>query len=362
MQPTGKNAIPVMFMAEAPGKNEDEQGKQLVGLAGQYLRNKLKNILNIDLDDCRKINSTNCRTPKNRTPTDKEIDSCYYNVEKEIKHSKPKVIVLLGASAVKSVIGHLFSKNLGGLNSWRGIAIPSRHYNAWILVTFHPSYIMRDISNISEKIYFDRDLEMIQELIEKPLPKFIDEQKCVELLTTEQSIDYMKYILEHKPIIAIDYETTGLKPHKKGHEIYSVSICDRRNRSVSFLLKEENKEYLIRILGNKEIKKVAQNMKFEHIWSSIILGVEVQGWLWDTMIASHLLDNRSGITGLKKQVFINFGVHDYDSNISDFLEAESSVEINRVKKIPVQELLYYNALDSLYTYWLFEKQYKEFTV
>ena len=90
MPPTGKGTKKILFIAEVPGKKEDERSIQLIGKTGQKLRRILKSLKpSIDLDThCRKINAVNCRTIEkdgnNRTPTDDEINYCRPNVIKEI--------------------------------------------------------------------------------------------------------------------------------------------------------------------------------------------------------------------------------------------------------------------------------------
>jgi len=69
--------------------------------------------------------------------------------------------------------------------------------------------------------------------------------------------------------------------------------------------------------------KYAQNLKFENTWMKVIQDIEVENWQWDTMLASHVLDNRPGITGLKIQTYLNFGVKGYEEDVSEYLKADS---------------------------------------
>jgi hypothetical protein len=109
-------------------------------------------------------------------------------------------------------------------------------------------------------------------------------------------------------------------------------------------------------------------MKFEETWSYVRLGTRVKGWHWDSMLSAHELDNRTGITGLKFQVFVQFGVADYSSEIEKWLQAKDSKNansINHVKDLIKTEsgkmkLLKYNALDSIFEYRLATKQMKQY--
>ncbi len=84
----------VMFVGEAPGKNEDEQGRPFVGYSGKILRSVLKEPYYI-------TNIVKCRPPNNRTPTDAEVNACLPHLIHQIDSIKPKVVVLLGVSAQK---------------------------------------------------------------------------------------------------------------------------------------------------------------------------------------------------------------------------------------------------------------------
>jgi hypothetical protein len=90
----------------------------------------------------------------------------------------------------------------------------------------------------------------------------------------------------------------------------------------------------------------------------------MQNWYWDPMLATHILDNRSDITALKFQAFVQFGVADYDSAVHPFLEAVEKKNGNAVNRIDEliktvdgqRKLLIYNGLDSIYEYMLAMKQ------
>jgi DNA polymerase-1 len=92
-------------------------------------------------------------------------------------------------------------------------------------------------------------------------------------------------------------------------------------------------------------------MKFEDMWSRIILDVLPSQWHFDTMLATHMLDTRSSFSGLKFQTYAQFGREPYDGAIDKFLKGG---EFNTVFKAPLNDLLIYNGLDSIYTQMLAE--------
>ncbi len=108
-------------------------------------------------------------------------------------------------------------------------------------------------------------------------------------------------------LAAFDYETTGLKPHARGHRIKCASVAFSPDVVYAFMMpgKKKDREPLIRFLRNRHIKKIASNIKFEEQWSNVRLGTEVKGWHWDTMLNAHVFDNRPGhITSIKFQAYV----------------------------------------------------------
>jgi len=361
MEATGEGKRGILIIGEAPGSKEDREGTQLIGDAGMLFRRMLAKH-GIDLDrDCRKINAVNCRPKKNRKTTPQEIDACRPSVMKEIKDFQPSLILLLGSAAIHSYLGHRKTKNLGGITKWRGARIPDRENNAWVCPMFHPSFLAysKDVARVILK----QDLKMAMKKVELCIPKFEDETQYVRTTKNPGTVDtYLRSIL-HKGTspLSFDYETTGIKPHAEGHAIVTCAFSEGPKHAIAFPIMKQNIRMLRKVLKNSKIKKIAQNMKFEHAWTREILGTKTQGWLWDTMLASHIIDNRRGITGLKHQVFINFGLLGYDDKVAMYLEDEDDKEknhnsFNKIDEANIDDVLLYNGLDALLTYKLWQKQ------
>ena len=108
---TRNNSVPgkgnfksdVIFVGEAPGKNEDMKGEPFIGIAGKKLSIALKNA-GITRDDVYITNIVKCRPPKNRVPTTNERDTCQNYLKKEIEIIKPKIICILGNTAFNSLL------------------------------------------------------------------------------------------------------------------------------------------------------------------------------------------------------------------------------------------------------------------
>lgn len=356
MNPTGKGKKGVLILAESPGTREDEEGIPLIGKAGQTLRRFLRKI-DIDLDeDCVKFNAVNCHIEGKRDPKSKEIDACRHRVLDLIKQIKPKMILLLGGSAVESLIGYRWKKNLDGISKWRGWTIPDRDFNCWICPTFHPSFIDRQTSGPVAEIIFQQDLIRAFSVLDTPIPYSGKEEDKVEILTASEAVRYLRQISTRGGTTALDYETTGLKPHKKGHEIYTAAICENFNHAVSFLMNDEKvKQAMKYYLKNPKCKKIIANVPFEASWSKEILNTDIDGVLWDVLQSSHVLDNRPSITSVKFQAYVHLGIVDYASQIEWYLKADEKDgnAFNRIKSAPVQDILLYNGVDALVEYELY---------
>lgn len=153
---------PIMFIGEAPGKNEDETGIPFIGRAGQLLR-KFMFECGFEIDDFYIANTVKCRPPENRKPTKQEKSACQDFLNKQIELINPKYIVLVGATALESFI---LDKKLT-ITKARGqiFEIGNRKF----IPIFHPSYLLRYFNEYesSPRDLFRKDLLMIKKLITK---------------------------------------------------------------------------------------------------------------------------------------------------------------------------------------------------
>lgn len=361
MKVSGYGGKGILIVGEAPGQTEDKVGRQFVGKAGQRLRNTLA-LFDINMEkDCWLTNAINCRPPKNRTPTHAEVEYCRPIPMKAIKDLEPELIILCGGTAISSVIGSRWKKNLKGITRWRGWTIPDRDLNAWICPIFHPSYVERmDNVPVIEKIFTDDLARAIS--TDRQIPEFKDEKQFVQIMKSETEIkSYLADLIKRRPPTAFDYETTGLKPHARVQEIVTMAISEHREHAVSFPMTNGIQNAVREYLVNGRLKKIAANMKFEESWSRGFLGVEVEGWWFDTLLGARILDNRSDISSLKFQVYVNFGLVDYDSQVEGFLKAgeKGAHGLNRIKEIKIDDLLMYGGLDALFERWLADEQERE---
>ena len=164
-----------------------------------------------------------------------------------------------------------------------------------------------------------------------------------------------------KTPIAFDYETNCLKPEYPGAEIVCCSVCWGGKKTIAYPWSGEAVTATVELLASQH-HKIACNLKFEHRWTQHLLKTRVKNWVWDTMIAAHVIDNRPGITSLKFQTYVNFGVVDYEEEVAPFFSsAPGGNSINNIFDIlnkpgGKESLLTYCGFDSIYQYRLAMRQ------
>lgn len=134
----GSVNAPIMIIGEGPGQNEDETGLAFVGKAGQLL-DKILESVRLTEADVFIGNIVKCRPPQNRTPTVDEMDACRPYLMEQLRMIDPKIILLMGASAVR-----------GLLNKKEGITKIRGQWIEWegrqCMPMLHPAYLLRNPS------------------------------------------------------------------------------------------------------------------------------------------------------------------------------------------------------------------------
>ena len=151
---------PIMIVGEGPGQKEDELGKPFVGDAGMLL-NKMLKAINIDRKNIYITNVVNFRPPNNRKPETSEITKYSNFLRKHISIIDPKILVLMGSTAMESLFGSKIkiSKERG---NWKEVIINNKTYLT--IITFHPAYLLRQPD---QKKYSWSDLKEIKIKIDK---------------------------------------------------------------------------------------------------------------------------------------------------------------------------------------------------
>jgi len=138
----GNPGAEIMFIGEAPGREEDTQGRPFVGDAGNVLTNLIRKVMNRERSDVYIANICKCRPPQNRDPEADEMVACFPFLNEQIRIVAPKIIVSLGKIATFSLMKPPYPiakfsimRERGKWFSYNGVPV---------MPTFHPAYLMRN--------------------------------------------------------------------------------------------------------------------------------------------------------------------------------------------------------------------------
>jgi uracil-DNA glycosylase len=151
---SGNPKAELMFVGEAPGADEDEQGLPFVGRAGQLLT-KIIGAIDMSRDQVYIVNILKCRPPNNRNPESDEIAACEPFLFRQIAAIRPKVICALGLYGIQTLIRtkEPISRLRGQFMDYRGVKL---------IATFHPAYLLR---NPNEKRKVWEDMRKVRDYI-----------------------------------------------------------------------------------------------------------------------------------------------------------------------------------------------------
>ena len=149
----------IVFVGEAPGRNEDLQGKPFVGQAGQLL-NKMLTDVGLRREDVYICNVLKCRPPENRDPLPAEVAACLPYLITQLSLIAPDILVCLGRHAVSALLGVD-----SPMRDLRGRVVPWHHMQ--VMVTYHPAYYLRNASQLTTGM---EDFRMLKKLYDE-LPR-----------------------------------------------------------------------------------------------------------------------------------------------------------------------------------------------
>lgn len=367
----------VYFLGEAPGELEDRQNRPFIGPSGALLK---ENIPDQFLRDYRLNNTVRSRPPANRAPTELELACCRASIVKDIHESKPKVIVAIGNTALQWLFADENDKGdltkMLELAKWRGRFFPVNieGYVCWGYCIYHPSYILRNRKTGKDgQVYkgnfdylFEADMKNLFASVNMPPAPAVDPKHYLSgIVTTEglrsdreltKVLNWLEKAKQFKKV-ALDYETTAIRPFKPGEKILTVSIgtfdwscafpLDYPN-AWSTTQKEKLDTAFRQFLEYPNIK-IAHNAKFELEWSSFFYGKDLPKIMKfeDTQAMAYTLDERKGTHNLDILVRTYFGF---------WLKKLSNLDRSRMASYSLAKILPYNALDTKWTFALYEQQ------
>lgn len=345
----------ILIVGEFPDIVDDERGYQFEGDSGKYLSDAMFQT-GVDLHkDCWLTNALICY-PGGRVKDKRAVEYCRPNLLQTIEDLNPISIVLLGSLAVQSYIGHVWKASPGSITRWNGYSIPCQKPNVWITCLPSPEDMRREYNKTAHR-RFEAVLARACSYIKPPwdvVPNY--EAQIDVMFDTSAAAAVLRKMAQRGGAIAFDYENNCLRPETPGGEIVCASACWRGKKTISYPWHGDAIEATWELLHSDNCHFIASNLKHEERWTRKKSGKGVRHWLWDTMLAAHVIDNRREICGLKFQAFALLGAEAYDEHIKQFLE-EKGDGLNRVKdEVDMRQLLTYCGTDTLLEYLLAEKQ------
>jgi len=359
----GDPPLDILFIGEAPGAEEEREGRPFVGRSGQLLRDKFYNLVLKNHPNL-KFGITNvvkCRPPQNETPDKTIVNLCRPYIDSEILDLKPRIIVLLGRVALKYFLG--FDSVTKYVNT---VVEKNMPYGlVQVVVTYHPASVLRDIGKMRDfELTFSR---IIPKVLEKGSERVEFHYKVAD--TVEEFEKLARRIIEHGEYVAFDVETPSIQVPINPTEspIYTISLAVKYKNGVEEVwaipLIKDDALYLPlkEIMENPEIKKIAHNGKYDIAFLKVH-GIDIRGFYFDTLIAHHLYDenlpHNLGYLATEFTPFTEYKSEFWESGfekMQKLTEDYKKGEISPESEAFLRELLEYNAKDAYVTLLSFYK-------
>lgn len=301
----------IMLVGEAPGYNEDIEGRPFIGKAGDMLSGILERV-GIDEGKVWITNIVKCRPPDNRDPTDLEVIECSEYLRNEIQHIRPKVIVAMGKPASRVLLGDSSKTGIGKLRGNPKVQDFADYFGLEgdltipVMPTWHPAYALRTSSAVVE---IETDLTIAKQLLAgssqpKANYQLIDDPAELMKWTDAMLALYRAGRIEY---LACDIETDdevtdgefNPKPYSPDTNIVSIQFCWAPGKAVLIpVIRREscfNNTTHIQTLRScvkklfEEVPIVGQNFKFDAIYFWCKLGLKVKKFIFDTLLSHHFL-------------------------------------------------------------------------
>lgn len=321
-----------MFVGQAPGEQEDQEGRCFVGPAGQLLRQAIERYIKVPYY---LTNAAKCFPPDDRDPKKEELHACSVYLDAEISQLHPKVIVAVGNVALKALVGK------SGITTYSGKVVSQVAYPSWqggadVFALLHPSFILRYPRNLPR---FEADFRALADLL---VPGSYTRAHPVREMDPSQLGNWLAGHDVTIPL-AVDFETTGIYARDGGH-LRCVSLSDGHTEAVWMDLEKWGGPAMdvLKSFLKSDIPKVAHNNIFERNWSVDVFGFEPRKLSWDTMLMHYLKDENVA--------------HDLESVAMQVCQAPAwDIHLQMRENgwtwatVPMSVLGPYNAMDSYWT-------------
>lgn len=344
----------ILIIGEAPGDSEDIKGQQFVGITGQYLRDR------IPPEWKRSVywgNCVRCQPPKNRTPTDQEMECCSTYMEEDLLKIRPHAI--LGAGNIP--LRYFWPDFNKGISKARGIPIPIEFEDkstSWFYPIFHPSYVVRgekrekdgSIKNPIEPVFRNDILNFFKLVTTKfQTPPVVYTPQLKSFIYPKSYQEAWNLFCQLDDPYAIDFETFKKKPYWRDAKPLTASFSDGKiTFAVPILwpgdLNPWGLQFLKDIIASGKVW-ICQSGAMEYLWITYLTGVRCREF-HDTEVIARLLHDRTGLGALEhtSRIYLGFNCKSLYPDLDK----------NRMNEYPLEKVLPYNALDSWTTFMVFK--------
>jgi len=332
----------LMIIGEAPGATEDAEGTPFVGRSGKLLR-EIVSESGVKHFGVVYTNAVRCRPPDNKTPTTRQIAYCKPYLLSDIDMYKPDVVMLLGNTPLKSMLGE------SGITNWRGVKIEKDGIT--YVPTYHPAYVLRNQSIIGDML---DDFDLVYNILDgkDTSGSASDGYEIVDVCDVDTALTMLETI-KAAPMCSWDTELTGLNPFS-GDVMIMMSFAVQNPEKIAWAVRMDDDilDICDTILASPDVKKVGHNVKFDMNAAYKCLGNVVEGVAGDSMLASYVLDPVPGRHGLKVLAGRHLGMYDYDIGISEYTNEHPEANPSNggdFGLVPADILVEYSALDAIAT-------------
>lgn len=328
----------IVFIGEAPGANEVQEGKPFVGQSGKLL-GAVCTELGRDIDKAHRTNVVLCRPEGNREPTVEEADCCADRLSFELVQAQPPTLVALGKTAAESLIEGYTMQQRGTWFKWGGKDV---------IATWHPAYVLRKPSEVSA---LQRDIRMAYDGPRENVEVIFTAPEY-EVIRSADELD--QTLVKYAGEVTYDLETNNVvwydRPDNPANSILMMQLAFESSCHKAFIIPDDvlyDDPRTAQVLREMFYTRhtVGHNAQFDNIFLRHQLGVHNAHVDFDTICAKYCLDEMPP-HGLKPVVFNRYGLPDYEKEL---VQTHLRSRNDEYSKVPFEDLAQYGAWDVIAT-------------
>ena len=305
----GSDSPRILFVGEAPGREEDQLGRPFIGASGQLLRDVLSEILPGGVKPWI-TNAVKCRPPQNKLPPKEAFDACDKYLWEDISACDPDIVIPLGAAALKAVL------RKSGITALRGRRFDLKYAGkdgkvktCYACPTYHPAYLLR---NPGELAHWIEDLQRGISVDETRLP-------TVNNIFTRVSLSEFKILAKQAKWFTYDIESNNLLNWAKPSAfITQLGFCTKVDSTYYVagdwpdVFTAEDWAAVKALFADKKLLKIGHNAKFDMAWLKSKLGIVVEPPHFCTMTAYYIGVSEELSSSLKTLAYIYTDIGGYE--------------------------------------------------